>query len=145
MNRDRVRCNRCRKYDHFVAKCPNTPTDEEMEHSDVEPASLQMLMQENIPINSNGEVECLKPVKGKDSTTSFLPIGSKTGGKIIYIKNKEAICLSEKQANYVYKKVEEGNVINTKTMKHEIEQEVDRKDNNPYQQMILNKVYKKGR
>ena len=39
---------------------------------------------------------------------SFLPIGSKTGGEIKYIKNREAICLTEKQANHVYKKVEEG-------------------------------------
>ena len=42
-----------------MAECPNTPTNEEMEHSDAEPASLQMLTQENIPINSDGEVECL--------------------------------------------------------------------------------------
>ena len=72
-----------------------------------------------------------KHVKGKDGTTSFLPIDSKTGRKICYIKNKEAMCLSEKQANYVYKNVEEGKVINTKTMKHEIEQEIDREDDNP--------------
>ena len=52
------------------------------------------------------------------------------------------MCLSEKQANYVYKKVEKGNVINTKTMKHEIEQEIDKKDDNPYKRVILNKVYK---
>ena len=81
-------------------------------------------------------------VKGKCGTTSFLPIDSKTGGKISYIKNNEAMFLSEKPANYVYKKVEEGNVINTKTMKHEIEQEMDREDDNPYKKVILNKVYK---
>ena len=40
-----------------MAECPNTPTDEE--HSDVEPASLQMMTHENIPINSNREVEYL--------------------------------------------------------------------------------------
>ena len=83
-----------------------------------------------------------KLVKGKDGTTSFLPINSKTGGKISYIKNKEAMCLSEKQANYVHKKVEGGKVINTNTMKHEIEQEIDREDDNPYKRVILNKVYK---
>ena len=54
-----MRCFRCREYDHFVAECPNTPTDEELEHSDVEPASLQMLTHENFPIKSNGEVEYL--------------------------------------------------------------------------------------
>ena len=72
----------------------------------------------------------------------FLPIESKTGGKVSYIKNKEAMCLSEKQANYVYKKVEEGKVINVYTMKHELEQDLDRKVDNPYKRLILNKVYK---
>ena len=73
-----------------------------------------------------------KLVKSKDGTTSFLLIESKTGGKVSYIKNKEAMCLSEKQANYVYKNVEEGKVINTNTMKDEIEQGIDREDGNSY-------------
>ena len=58
-NRDRIRCYRCREYDHFMAECPNTQTDEELDHSNAEQASLQMLMQETIPINSDGQVECL--------------------------------------------------------------------------------------
>ena len=61
-------------------------------------------------------------------------------------KGKAAICLTENQANYVYKKVEQGHIINTKTMKCEIEQEklteLDREDDNPYGKVILNKVYK---
>ena len=65
-------------------------------------------------------------MKDKDGTTSILPIESKTGGKVCYIKNKEAMYLSEKQTDYVYKNVEEGKVSNTKTMKNEIEQEIDR-------------------
>ena len=87
-----------------------------------------------------------KLVKGKDSTNSFLPIDDKTGGKVSYIQNKDAMCLTENQASYVYKKVELGNIINTETMKHEIEQEklteIDREDDNPYKKVILNKVYK---
>ena len=47
----------------------------------------------------------------------------------------------EKQANYIYKKVEECKIINVNTMKNEIEQDLDRK-NNPYKRVILNKVYK---
>ena len=82
-----------------------------------------------------------KLVKGRDGTTSFLPIEIKTGGKIIYIKNKETMCFSEKQANYIYKKVDEGKVININTMKNEIEQDLDREDDNPYKRVILNKVY----
>ena len=72
-----------------------------------------------------------KCVKGKDGTTSFLLLDGKPGGKISYIKNREAMCLSEKQANYIYKKIE-GKVINTDTMKNDIEQEIDGEDDNPY-------------
>ena len=50
--------------------------------------------------------------------------------------------LSEKQANYIYKKVEEGKVINVNTMKYKIEQNLDREEHNPYKRVILNKVYK---
>ena len=78
--------------------------DDEMGHSDSEQVSLQMLTQDSLPLNSNDEVEYLHFVEGKDDTTSFLPIKSKTGGKISYTKNREAMCLSEKQANYVYKR-----------------------------------------
>ena len=52
------------------------------------------------------------------------------------------MCLSEKQPNYVYKKVEEGEVINVNTLKQELEQDLDRKDNNPYKKVVLNKVYR---
>ena len=38
----------------------------------------------------------------------FLPSKEKTGGKVDYIKNKEIMCLTEKQTDYVYKTVEEG-------------------------------------
>ena len=49
------------EYDHFVVECPNTPTDEELDLSDMEQAALQMLTQENIPINWEGQaqVACL--------------------------------------------------------------------------------------
>ena len=52
------------------------------------------------------------------------------------------MCLSEKQANYVYKKVEEGGIINMNTLKKELEQDLDREDDNPYKKVVLNKVYR---
>ena len=86
-----------------------------------------------------------KLVKSKDGTTSFLPIDDRTGGKVRYIQNKDAICLTENQDSYVYKKVEQVSNINTETMKQEIEQEklteTDRENYNPYKRVILNKVY----
>ena len=51
----------------------------------------------------------------------------------MFVRKASKICL---------KKVEEGNVINTKTVKYEIEQEIDRENDNPYKMVILKKVYK---
>ena len=62
----------------------------------------------------------------------------KTCGKVNYIKNKEAICLTERQADHVYKIIEKGDMINTKTMTCEIAQIQDDK---PYQKVVLNKVF----
>ena len=63
----------------------------------------------------------------------------KTGGKVNYIKNKEAMCLTERQANHVYKVIEKGDMINTKTMTGETAQI---QDDNPYKKVVLNKVFK---
>ena len=52
------------------------------------------------------------------------------------------MCFSEKQANYIYKKVEEDKIVNINTMKNEIEQDLHREDDNPYKKVILNIVYK---
>ena len=71
-----------------------------------------------------------------------MPIGSKTGGEIKYIKNREAICLTKKQANHIYKKVEEGKSVTVNTAPQGSDQGIDREDDNPYKRVILNKVYK---
>ena len=63
----------------------------------------------------------------------------KTGGKINYIKNREAMCLTERQADHVYKVVEKGDMINTKTMTCKTAQI---QDDNPYKKVILNEVFK---
>ena len=49
------------------------------------------------------------------------------------------MCLTEKQTDYVYKAVEEGNIINTKTMTCET---IQNQDDNPYKKVILNKVFR---
>ena len=51
----------------------------------------------------------------------------------------ETMCLTEKQTDYVYKTIEEGNIINTKTMAYETMQN---QDHNPYKKVVLNKVFK---
>ena len=45
----------------------------------------------------------------------------------------ETICLAEKQTDYVYKTVEEGNSINTKTMTYET---VQNQGDNPYKNVV---------
>ena len=87
-NKDRIRCYRCREYDHFVVECPNTPTDEELDHSDVEQVSLQMLMQENIPINSEGE-EYLNLYKARMTPPHFCQLMTRQVEKSITSETKK--------------------------------------------------------
>ena len=47
------------EYDHFAQEYLNMLTADEIGHSDTEQASLQMLTHENLPLNSNGDVEYL--------------------------------------------------------------------------------------
>ena len=49
------------------------------------------------------------------------------------------MCLTEKQTDYVYKTVEEGNIINTKTMMYEKEQN---QGDNPCKKVVLKKVFR---
>ena len=49
------------------------------------------------------------------------------------------MCLTEKQTDYVYKTVEEGNIFNTKTMTYNTEQN---QGDNPYREVVLNKVFR---
>ena len=78
-------------------------------------------------------------MKGMNDSTPFLPLKSKTGGKVTYVQNKEDICLTKRQADLAYKVMEKGNMINTKTMISKITQD---HDNNPYKRVVLNNVYK---
>ena len=78
-------------------------------------------------------------MKGKNDSTPFLPLKSKTGGKVTYMQNKDDICLTERQADYVYEAVEKGSMINTKNTTSEITQN---QDDNPYKRVVLNNVYK---
>ena len=78
-------------------------------------------------------------MKGKNDSTPFLPLKSKTGGKVTYVQNKESLCLTKRQADHVYKAVEKGNMISAKTMTSEMTQN---QDDNPYKRVVLNNIYK---
>ena len=70
-----------------------------------------------------------------------MPSKEKTGGKVNYIQNKEVMFLTEEQTEYIYKAIEKGNTINTKTMTCET---ALTQDDNPYKKVVLNKVFKEG-
>ena len=78
-------------------------------------------------------------MKGKDDSTPFLPLKSKTGGKVTNVQNKDNICLTERQADHVYKAIEKGNMINTKTLTSETTQN---EDDIPNKRVVLNNIYK---
>ena len=83
-------------------------------------------------------------MKGKNDSTLFLPSKVKTGGKVTYIQNKEAMCLTERQTDHVYKAIEKGTMINTKTVTCEsMTCETNQyQDDNPYKRVVLNSVFK---
>ena len=92
-------------------------------------------------------------MKGKNASTSFLPKGKKGRqviNKIAYIPDTEKKYLTEDQAKYIYKMVEQNKSANVPTMKQEIEddkmirntQEEEESEINPYQLAILNRKSK---
>ena len=78
-------------------------------------------------------------MKGKNDSTPFLPLKSETGGKVTYVQNKDDICLTERQADHVYKAMEKGNMINIEAMTNE---RTHNQGDNPYKRVVLNNVYK---
>ena len=62
----------------------------------------------------------------------------------MYIQNKEAMCLTERQTDLVYKAIEKGNMINTKNVTCEsMTCETNQcQDENPYKRVVLNNIFK---
>ena len=55
------------------------------------------------------------------------------------MQNKEAMCLTERQTDHVFKAVEKGDMIKIKTVTCQMNQD---QDDNPYKRVVLNNVYK---
>ena len=62
-------------------------------------------------------------MNGRNSTTTFLSLDLKIGGKARNDRPSVGQFLTRKQTNYIYKKVETGEMINTDTIEQEIIQE----------------------
>ena len=73
-----------------------------------------------------------------------MPPKVRTGGKVKYIQNKEAMCLTERQTDHVYKTNEEGNRINTNAITCESVacESTQVQEDNPYKKVVLNNVFK---
>ena len=88
-------------------------------------------------------------MNGRDDTTTFLPLDSRIGGQ-----NRDSCptvgqYLTRDQTNFIYKKVETGEMIHTEMKQQEIEQEkqLGRIDDtsgetNPYKELIINNAEK---
>ena len=51
-------------------------------------------------------------MKDKNDPTTFMPLKSKMGGLLRYVKDSKNICLTLDQAKYIYKKVEQESIVN---------------------------------
>ena len=88
-------------------------------------------------------------MNGRDDTTTFLPLDFRIGGQSRGSCPTVGQYLTRDQANYVYKKVDTGETINTDMIQQEIEQEkqLNRMDDrngeiNPYRELVVNNAEK---
>ena len=84
----------------------------------------------------------------------FFPLDSNLGREVHGRKfskgeNREKGYLKVKQANYIYRQVESGNLINKSMMRQEIDQDIELHkmdntsgDENPYRKLIVNNAAK---
>ena len=98
--------------------------------------------------------EKFKLIEGKNGPTAFLPLGSKLGEensnrKINKGENTDKRYQTAIHGNYIYRKVQLGNLFNKNMMRQEIDQdiELDKMDNtngeeNWYRELIVNNVGK---
>ena len=59
-------------------------------------------------------------MNGRDGTTAFLPLDSKTGGQVSHDRPNIGQFLTREQAIYTYKKVEMDEMINVNTIQQEM-------------------------
>ena len=79
-----------------------------------------------------------------------MPLNTKIGGHIKFIKDKEAICLTNDQARHICKKVESESIVNLDAITQHIEADklgsnnLDEDKVNPYHEIITNQVEKEN-
>ena len=88
-------------------------------------------------------------MKGRNGITAVLPLSPKIDGVVNNNRPSIGQYWTRKQAYFVYKKIESGEMINTKTLQQELEHErqlnktEDTSGNtNPYKDLIVNNAEK---
>ena len=88
-------------------------------------------------------------MNGRNGTNSFLPLDSKIGGQGRNDRPSVGQFLTREQTNYIYKKIETGEMINTDTIEQEMEQEEQLSkmdgtsgETNLYHELIVNNAEK---
>ena len=88
-------------------------------------------------------------MNGRNGTTEFLPLDSKIGGQGRNDRPSVGQFLTREQTNYIYKKLETGEMINTDTIEQEMEQEEQLSEiddasgeTNPYLELIVDNADK---
>ena len=88
-------------------------------------------------------------MKGRNGPTTFLPLSPKIGGQEKCDYPSIGQYLTREQANFIYKKTESGEIINTETLQQKLEYEGQYNkiadtsgDTNPYKELIANNTEK---
>ena len=100
-------------------------------------------------VQKKSESKSFKLIKGRNGPTAFLPLSPKIGGLVNSNRPSIGQYLTREQANFVYKKTELDEMINTDTLQQEIEHERQlnkindtSRDTNPYKELIINNAEK---
>ena len=102
--------------------CDSIPLDKLRKHSTL-PYITWGLVQDFKNKKENGRMNPLHLRMGEDGTTAFLPLDSRTGGHVRNDRPSVGQFFTRKQDNYIYKKIETGEIISTDAIEQEIKQE----------------------
>ena len=88
-------------------------------------------------------------MKGRNGPTTFLPLSPKIDGLVNNNRPSIGQYLTRKQANFIYKKTESGEMIDPETLQQKLEHErqLNKIDDtsggtNPYKELIVNNAGK---
>ena len=86
MNRNRIRCYKCREYDHFMGDCPTSREEREIEQLqhmlNLEEDQTSLLTNAQNSSEGSPRAKSFKLMNGRNGPTAFLPLCSERGGHV---------------------------------------------------------------